>query len=323
MNTKKKSNTIITVVLIVVIVVIAALIIVQHTIGLDALFGKSSSQAGGMPFAAAGMRGSQSVSATNVEVLEITRSDYIHTTAINGELEIKDSSRTVSAEASGTITEILVSRGDAVNAGDVIARIDPSTPGNQYKVRDVKSAVSGTVLSVDAYVGQTASQNTTLITVGNPSSLILKLNVPEKYLANLVIGADATFTTAAWPDHTYNAQVSWIGNSVNKSTRTVEAELTITNPDSRLMAGMFVRARLVTEKHENVFVVPNDALTTYLGNDMVYVVRDNRSYRTPVVKGASDNNQTIIKEGLSEGDLVVIKGSASDSAPVNIVNEGV
>ena len=319
----KKKNIIVTVILITVAAVLAALIIVQHTIGLDALFGKKNAGESGMPSGMAGMRASQSATASNVEVLEIVRSDYVHTTAINGELEIKDSSRTVTAEASGTVTEILVSRGDTVKAGDVIARIDPSTPGNPYKVRDVRSAVSGTVLSVDAYVGQSASQNTSLITVGNPSSLILKLNVPEKYLASLVIGAQATFTTAAWPDYTYEAEVSWIGNSVSKTTRTVEAELTIKNPDSRLMAGMFVRARLVTEKHEGVIIVPNDALTTYLGNDMVYVVRDRKAYRIPVTKGSSDNTQTIIEEGLSEGDLVVVKGSASDSAPVNIVNEGV
>ncbi len=310
-----KGEKFVTFILTLVVLAMVGLVVVQNTIGLDALLGKAQEGSG------TEMKPKSSApSVTNVEVIPASRSVFIKTINVNGELAIKDSGKNVPADTSGKITEVLIERGDHVEAGQVIAKADPSTPGSQYKVRNIVSTVSGTVLSVDAYVGQNVSSTTTVASVGNPSDLILKLNVPEKYLSTFSLGSEAYFTTAAWPEKEFAATVSFIGNSVSTATRTVEVELTINEKDDRLMEGMFVKTRLVVEKQEDVFTVPTQSISTYLSDAVVYVVNsDNKAERKVVTTGHYNDFETIIVLGLEEGERIITVGSVTDGTPVNIV----
>lgn len=305
---------IVTFLLTLLVIAMVGLVVVQNTVGLEALTGEGQADpVTNKPRTAA-------VSTANVEVVTANRSTFIKTININGELSKKDSGKIVPADASGKITEVLVKRGDIVKAGDVIAKADPSVPGSQYKAKNIISTVSGTVLNVDAYVGQTVSASTSVITVGNPSDIILKLNVPEKYLSTFGLGSVAYFSTAAWPEEEFSAVVSYIGTSVNTSTRTVEVELDINEKDSRLMEGMFVKTRLVVEKQENVFMVPTECISTYLSDAVVFIVNsENKAVRTVVTTGHYNDTDTIITSGLNSGDRIVSVGSVTDGTPVNII----
>lgn len=312
-----KKEKIITIVLSVLVVLMVALVVVQNTVGLEKLFG-GKSVAAPSPGRRGGGNGGQN--AVNVEVQKASLSTFIKTINVNGELTYKDSERNVIADTSGKITEILVRRGDFVVPGQVVAKADPSTPGAEYRIKEITSTVSGQVTSVPAYIGLTVSANTTVITVANPKELVLKLNIPEKYLSSFTIGSKASFVTAAYPDSPYTGKVCFIDSMVNTSTRTVQVEIEIDNPDERLMAGMFVRSCLVIEEKENVFVVPSECLSTYLNNQTVYVVKNGKAERVNVSTGSYNDSQTVITSGISEGDIVIVLGQVTDGSSVNIIN---
>ncbi len=311
-----KGEKLVTFILTIIVLAMVGLVVVQNTIGLDALFSqRKTGPVQEKPVTKA------TAPTANVEVITATRSTFLKTINVNGELAIKDSGKNIPADVNGKITEVLIERGDYVEAGQIIAKADPSTPGAQYKIKNIESNVSGTVLSVEAYAGQNVSSSTTVATVGNPTDLILKLNVPEKYLSTFTIGSEAYFTTAAWPELEYSAEVSYIGNFVSTSTRTVEVELTIKDRSPYLLEGMFVKTRLVVEKQENVFTVPTQSVSTYLSDAVLYIVNpENKAVRTVVETGHYNDSETIIVSGLSEGDRIVSVGSVTDGTPVNIVN---
>ena len=316
----KKSGKTATVIIILIIIALIALIVVQRTTG----FGSGDASKSGMPGmpGAGGMPGaSSSQSAVNVEVQEMQKGTFIKTTNISGELEATDETASVTSDVSGKVVEILVAKGQEIRKGDPVAVVDPSVPGSTYKERTIISSFDGTVLSVDVYVGQTINANANVIKVGNPSKLHLVLNIPEKYLSMVENGTSATFTTAAYPETTYNAVVSYVGRSVDKNTRTVETELEIVNPDSRLLEGMFVRTSLITVSLDDVFTVPTKCMSSYLGDSTVYIVRDNRAVRTVVQTGDANDDVTVITAGLAAGDMVVTAGSATDGALVNVINK--
>lgn len=315
-----KGEKLVTFILTLIVLAMVGLVVAQNTIGLDALLEKlGKTQDAGQVVSS--QPKSSAPSATNVEVIKAAKTTFIKTINVNGELAIKDSGKNVPADTTGKITEVLIERGDYVQAGQIIAKADPSTPGAQYKVKNIVSTISGTVLSVDAYVGQNVSSNTTVASVGNPKDLILKLNVPEKYLSTFSVGSQAFFTTAAWPEKEYVAVVSYIGNSVSTSTRTVEVELTITEKDERLLEGMFVKTKLVVEKQEDVFTVPTQSISTYLSDAVLYIVNtENKAVRTVVTTGHYNDSETIIVSGISEGDTIITVGSVTDGTPVNVVN---
>jgi len=313
-NNKKKKK-IITIVLVVLIAVLAALIIVQRTVG----FGKKSSGFSGFSSGA----GAQA-QAVNVRVEKASPAVFTKKVNFNGELSRNESSKNIGSDVAGTVVNVLVKRGDYVKAGDVVAQVDPSSPGSQYKVRDVVANVSGTVLSVDAYVGQKVSSGATLASVGNPSTLILKMNIPEKYLSVIHEGSKAYFTTAAWPGKEYSAVATYVGTSVSSSSRTVEYEFAIQDSDSKLLEGMYVKSDVVVYENGNAITVPTTALTTYLDNDVLYIAQENggkyTAKRVYVTKGVADDSRTEIISGLSSGDLVIVAGSVIEGSLINIVN---
>ena len=69
---------------------------------------------------------------------------------------------------------------------------------------------------------------------------------------------------------------------------------------------MTVDVDIATKQVRNVIVVSNDAI--HKGDDgkpYVYVVRDGRARKTPVVTGSSNDASTIVRHGLAAGDQVV------------------
>ena len=312
-NNKKKK--IVTIVLVVLIAVLAVLIIVQRTVG----FGKKSSGFSGFSSGA----GAQA-QAVNVRVEKAVPAVFTKKVNFNGELSRNESSKNIGSDVAGTVVNVFVKRGDYVKAGDVVAQVDPSSPGSQYKVRDVVANVSGTVLSVDAYVGQKVNSGATLASVGNPSTLILKMNIPEKYLSAVHEGSRAYFTTAAWPEKEYSAVATYVGTSVSSSSRTVEYEFAIQDSDSKLLEGMYVKADVVVYENGSAITVPTTALTTYLDNDVLYIAQENggkyTAKRVYVTKGVADDSRTEIISGLSSGDLVIVAGSVIEGSLINIVN---
>jgi RND family efflux transporter MFP subunit len=129
---------------------------------------------------------------------------------------------------------------------------------------------------------------------------------------------EATFTTQAWPDDPIEATLTEIGDEVNTTNRTVTIKLK-PKDSSKLLAGMFVSLKLITEEVDNCLTVPNDAISSYLDKNVVYIVKDNVATRQTVTTGSSNATVTVITEGLQAGDEVVTAGSVTDQTKVNIV----
>ena len=257
--------------------------------------------------------------AINVRVQVMEPTTFVKTTDITGELVHKDDSKNLYSDVTGKVTAILVQRGDTVEVGDVIAYVDPSTPGAVYRERAVTSTTGGTVQSVETYSGHWVIADTTaLFTIADPSNLVLAVKLPERYISMVSEGIVASFTTAAWPDEPFSAKVNYIAPSVDPLSRTVEMELEI-DPEARLKSGMFVSVKLLTGVYEQVLVVKKDAITTYIGEHSVFIVEDGKARRVVVASGPESDSQVVITSGLEIGDQVIIAGSVVDGSTVHIL----
>ncbi|CAH0529892.1 efflux RND transporter periplasmic adaptor subunit [Vibrio hippocampi] len=96
--------------------------------------------------------------------------------------------------------------------------------------------------------------------------------------------------------------------SVSDSTGTVTLRAIIPNPDNTLLAGMYVRAHISMPEARGYLVVPQSAVVrSQSGEPSVFVVnQDNKTMKKPVVLGNEVGNSWVVKEGLSNGDQVVI-----------------
>ena len=84
---------------------------------------------------------------------------------------------------------------------------------------------------------------------------------------------------------------------------------------------MTAKASILTEKRENVILVPLDSVISKDNEKYVFVVENDQAVKKTVITGLTSNNQIEIRKGLECGELIVINGQhlLSDNISVEIV----
>ena len=235
---------------------------------------------------------------------EATLQDSIE---INGEVNVK-TNIAIYPEIGGKLVALSVEVGDRVQKGQVIGTVDPSKPGYNYVMNPVKSTISGVVTQVISRVGTTVTTGTSIVTVGDIDNLIIHANIPERNVGELKKNLSADVFFPAYPDIPFKAHITWISPVVNSASRSKQIELTLDKKDPRINIGMFPKVKLHTTVYEGYIAVPDDAVVTRAEQDYVFVVKGDIASRVPVKKLITIDNTTLISEGLSKGDNIVIDG---------------
>jgi multidrug efflux system membrane fusion protein len=116
-----------------------------------------------------------------------------------------------------------------------------------------------------------------------------------------------------------SGEVTFVDNTVDRSTGTIVARATIANADHSLLPGQYVRVRLAIREQPNALVVPQAALGSNQLGKYVYVVgKDNKVDMRLVSLGPTDGNLVVIDKGISEGDQV-ISGNLQKIGPGSLV----
>ena len=262
------------------------------------------------------------VATVNVSAEPAYTGTFSKVSRLNGEVRRAGDSIAVYPDAqSGTVTEVLVKRGDRVSVGDTVAYIDPSRPGASYKTSPVIAKVSGIVTDIPVAVGQTVSASQPIITVAGTSDLVVEASVPEKFLGTIAEGMSATMETVAYPGRLYTGTLTYIAPTVDSVTRSSEIEIELTGDTTGLKEGMYIRLNLETEHINDALIVPESALDTYLGDDIVYLADNGTARRVIVTTGSTNGTETVITSGLSEGDMVITAGNVMDGTAISVVNQ--
>jgi len=183
----------------------------------------------------------------------------------------------------------------------------------------IKAPYTGRVIRRDAVLGQYVTVGTVLAEIFASAGVEVRLPLSQDEYSQL--GLDALDTNTAEnafdvvltsklgsASYTWDAQVTRTDSTFDLSTRQIDVIATVKDPFSKdskrppIKIGQFVNATIKGRIVEDVFVVPNKSLRE--GN-YVFVVKNERLERTPVVVTWQDDQNALIESGLSAGDLVV------------------
>ncbi len=299
---------------IVTIILLAICLLMAYLIA-KPLIGKVAASDSGRGASATGIE-----AVVNVSTYTVEPTSFVRTSTMGAQLEgSMDAHNLYSSEVAGTLTSLDLSVGQTIQTGDVIGMVDPSTPGEVYKPTAIKATIGGTIYSVDSYVGQKIATSTSLATIGSSGELEVVAHVAERYLSTLTVGMHATFSASAWPDERFSATVKAISPTVNTTNRTVEVTLSIDKPDTRLKEGMYVSLELTIDEENSALTIPSTALTTYLGENVVYVADGEYARRVPVTLGSANDTSTVITSGLDAGDKVITAGNVTDGTRISVI----
>ena len=150
------------------------------------------------------------------------------------------------------------------------------------------------------------------LTLFDPDSLVVTLDVDEIDLRDLDKGTDATLTVDALPSLQLDGSVAAIAVAptvTNGSRVTYQVDVALDDIPAELRYGMSAQVNLTTSERDDVLLVPNDAITADSDNGTYFVtlVDGDTNVRVEVTIGVRDGNFTEVKSGLSSGDEVVLR----------------
>ena len=103
--------------------------------------------------------------------------------------------------------------------------------------------------------------------------------------------------------------LTFIDNTVDKTTGTIRLRGTFSNKEKRLWPGQFVNLILGLTSQPNTLLVPSQAVQTGLDGQYVFVINpDLKAENRPVTSGRNLDGHTVIEKGLKSGEMVVTDG---------------
>lgn len=304
-----------------IIIICCAVLVIGTVIGVAISTSKKNNAGFGGP----GFGAQQQTSAVSVKTQvakKTTLHDYVNT---NGEIETQSSIQ-VFPDIGGKIVDVKVSLGSNVKRGDIIAEIDPSSPGAQYAHSPVYAPISGTITTSPLKSGATVSTASSITTIGDVANLQVTANIPERYVAALKIGLKANIVLEAYPNVVFTATVSRVSPVVDSSSRTKEVILNFDKNDYRINAGMFAKVTLYTSDYSDAVTVPEDCIVEKSNKKYVYVVNADCSTvsEREITTGNTVDKEVQLLTGVSDGETVVVEGMRvlTDGSMINDITKG-
>ncbi len=220
-------------------------------------------------------------------------------------------------------SQLLVSRAKIDEARAQVAQAQAAAERADEELANatIKAPIRGTVLTRDLEIGSPVSSilnlgaNATLVmTLGDIEKVFVRGKVDEADIGFVRLGMPARITTESFRDKSFNGrvtQISPIGVEKDNVT-TFEVEVSIDNAGQELKANMTANAEVILEEKPGALIVPEAAVTYDAQKNATVEIADPGAEggrrKVPVKLGIGNGTRTEVREGLKQGDKVVLPG---------------
>jgi multidrug efflux pump subunit AcrA (membrane-fusion protein) len=202
------------------------------------------------------------------------------------------------------ISQVLVDPGATVSSGQALVRLTQPEGGEITLV----APVAGTISNVSATVGTMASARADpLFRIIARGEFEMVGDVPGKDIPALAKDQVATVRVVGAPS--VQGRVSSVSSTVDPITQVGQVRIRIITQRPRLLVNASGRATIKTGESCNV-AVPLTAILYGSGGAVIQVVRRQRVETRQIEVGLMSGGQVEIKDGLTEGDIVVARAGA-------------
>jgi multidrug efflux system membrane fusion protein len=197
--------------------------------------------------------------------------------------------------------------------------------------KNIRAPFSGKLGMRQVDLGQYLNPGAPIVTLTDLSTLYVNFTLPSQITSQIKVGQKVDVTADAFPGRKFAATVTTIEPQISASTRTINVQATMPNPDQLLLPGMFINAAVVLPDEAPVVVLPETAVDYTLYGDSVYVLRPDgaagadgkpvlTAHRTAVKTGLRWDDKVAVLSGVKAGDQVVAAGQikVQDGAAVTV-----
>src|SRR5690348_1391538 len=202
--------------------------------------------------------------------------------------------------------------------------LDAAVRADQAAVEDAKiklsycsisSPIDGRTGSLLVHPGNLVKTNdTSLVVINQVSPIYVDFSVPEQDLPQVKQHQQhERLRVIAYPSadktNASKGNLTFINNTVDTNTGTIELKGTFQNGDRKLWPGQFVNVVVDLTVQRNATVVPSQAVQNGEQGQYVYVIKsDHTADFRPVTVGNTLAGVTIVEKGVQPGETVVTNG---------------
>lgn len=165
--------------------------------------------------------------------------------------------------------------------------------------------------------GQYLKSGDPIVQLESLDPIYVNFALPQQNLGQLSVGQSVHVQADGFPDKIFLGTITAINSAVDTSTRNIQVQATVKNPDHILRSGMFAGIQVVLPNKEKIIMVPSTALQYAPYGNSLFVVEtmkdpNGKEYlgvrEQQVTLGKTRGDQVGILRGLKSGDQIATSG---------------
>ncbi|HEY6546655.1 MAG TPA: efflux RND transporter periplasmic adaptor subunit, partial [Vicinamibacteria bacterium] len=205
------------------------------------------------------------------------------------------------------------------------AKADLAFTEAQLANTQIRAPFAGVVVKKMAEVGESvapippgvniSTASGAIVAMADLGTLEVEADVAESNVAKVANGQPAEATVEAIPDRRYKAVLRQVIPTADRTKATVMVKVTILDKDKDLKPEMSAKVTFLEPEKATAAKAPDaplvfvskQAVVTRDGKSVAFLVREGKAVARPVVTGTDRQGQVTIKEGLTGGEVVILR----------------
>ena len=217
-----------------------------------------------------------------------------------------------------------------VNAG-VISRMDYDQATSQQKATEanvaeiratiarktIRAPFSGILGIRKVNLGQYLAAGAPMVVLQSLNPIYVDFGVPQQTAAQVKVGSKLRVASEDLAGHGFAGRVTALDSVIDETTRNVQVQATLANPEGKLRPGMFVQVDVGVGAGRAAITLPASAISYAPYGDSVFVITDLKDPKGKTYRGVrqqfvklegSRGDQVAVISGVNPGDEVVTSG---------------
>jgi multidrug efflux system membrane fusion protein len=182
----------------------------------------------------------------------------------------------------------------------------------QKSYTEIRAPIAGRASVAQVKIGNLVrpADAAALTTINQMSPIYVTFAIPQRLLGDLreaTAAGEARVTATLGGGRMEAGTVAMIENNVDQATGMISIRAVMENAQENLWPGTLVNTTL-TLRNETVVVVPTVAVQRSQAGEFVFVIKDGVARLQPVKVARTHRGVSVIAEGVSDGETVVVDG---------------
>lgn len=179
-------------------------------------------------------------------------------------------------------------------------QVQNAEAGNQYY--NLTAIGNGRVYQIFKKEGELVRKGDKVAQLGNPDSIVVKLDVDEGSIDKIKLGQQALVELNTQKGKTYEARISKIYPHFDETTQSYKVEARFVQDVPGLIAGTQLQANIITNRKDNAMLIPH----SYLLKDNKVLKKDGKKADTVTIQpGIISDEWVEVLGGLNMNDKIL------------------